>query len=148
MKKIGLLIFVLCTSSAYIYSQRDHQELMERIESKRIAFISNELSLSPEEAQVFWPVYNQYQEEMKALKAFDKENKDDFRDNIDTDAVLDAMLQKEEQMLELKKKYTSKMKAAIGSRKTLMFYRLERKFKEEMLKGLKRRRGQHHADGK
>ncbi len=148
MKKIGLLIFILSLSSASIYAQKDRQDFMERIESKRIAFISDELSLSPEEAQVFWPVYNEYQKEMKALRGFVKESRDEIKDDIDSDAVLDAMIQREEQMVSLKKKYTSQMKDAIGSRKTLKFYHLERKFKEEMLKGLKKRRGQHGEDGK
>ena len=31
---------------------------MERMKSEKIAFITSELALTPEEAQVFWPVYN------------------------------------------------------------------------------------------
>ena len=31
----------------------------ERIQAEKIAFITQELDLSPEEAQAFWPVYNQ-----------------------------------------------------------------------------------------
>lgn len=32
----------------------------KRIQSEKIAFLTAELDLSPEEAQAFWPVYNQY----------------------------------------------------------------------------------------
>ena len=31
---------------------------MEKMKSEKIAFITTELSLTPEEAQVFWPIYN------------------------------------------------------------------------------------------
>ena len=36
----------------------------EKLETLRIAFFSERLNLSPEEAQSFWPVYNAFSEEM------------------------------------------------------------------------------------
>lgn len=42
----------------------------ERIESKKIAFLTSEMDLTPEEARVFWPVYNKAREEMR--EAMDK----------------------------------------------------------------------------
>jgi len=32
----------------------------EKIEAQRVAFITQELDLTPDEAKVFWPVYNEY----------------------------------------------------------------------------------------
>jgi Spy/CpxP family protein refolding chaperone len=43
-------------------------EKKENIEAMKIAFITNKLELSPEEAQKFWPVYNQYNEKLKDLR--------------------------------------------------------------------------------
>jgi hypothetical protein len=40
---------------------------MERLESAKIGFLTQKLDLSPREAEKFWPVYNQYQKELKAL---------------------------------------------------------------------------------
>ena len=40
-------------------SEEQRKKEFERIQSEKIAFITQELDLSPEEAQVFWPVYNQ-----------------------------------------------------------------------------------------
>ncbi len=45
-------------------------EWRERIESKKIAFLTSEMDLTPEEARVFWPVYNKAREEMR--EAMDK----------------------------------------------------------------------------
>ena len=39
---------------------------MEKMKAARVAFLTNELSLTAEEAQAFWPVYNQAQEEKDA----------------------------------------------------------------------------------
>ena len=58
----------------------------DRLQSEHIAYLTNELELTPEEAQAFWPVYNKAQEEQKecfekigsskkALKEAVKENK-------------------------------------------------------------------------
>ena len=52
----------------------------ERIDSEKIAFLTKELDLSPQEAQAFWPVYNQAKNEktvlfeaaIKAYKALDE----------------------------------------------------------------------------
>lgn len=56
------------------------KQWQERIESEKIAFLTNEMSLTPKEAQTFWPIYNQAQKEqreaiensMKAYMELDK----------------------------------------------------------------------------
>lgn len=37
----------------------------DRLQSEHVAYLTNELELTPEEAQAFWPVYNKAQEEQK-----------------------------------------------------------------------------------
>ena len=39
-----------------------------RLEALKIAYITNKLNLSPEEAQKFWPIYNQYSLELKVAR--------------------------------------------------------------------------------
>ena len=41
------------------------RQWQERLESEKIAFLTNEMSLTPKEAQAFWPVYNQAQKEQR-----------------------------------------------------------------------------------
>lgn len=41
------------------------KQWQERIESEKIAFLTNEMSLTPKEAQTFWPIYNQAQKEQR-----------------------------------------------------------------------------------
>ena len=40
----------------------------EKIEQLKIAFITKHLKLTTEEAQKFWPVYNQYEAEKKQVR--------------------------------------------------------------------------------
>lgn len=149
MKKIGLLLTMgMLLTGTFSVKAQEHSELFEKVEARRVAFLSSKLDFSPEEAQVFWPVYNAYQDEMADLKKSDRSAQGDFmRGQLDADVLLDRMIQQQEEEFILKKKYAYKMKAVIGSRKTLMFFRLERQFKEEMLRELKRKRTRSREGG-
>lgn len=142
MKKIGLAFALLVISFQALHAQDRRDELMDRIESRRVAFISDKLELSPQEAQVFWPIHNAYQDEMQALRTSSRFRDDFIKNDIDADTALLEMIAKEEKELALRKKYALRMKEVIGAKKTLMYYHLERKFKEEMLRELKNRRGE------
>ena len=48
--------------------QQKRQDRLEKIESSKIAFLSKKLNLSVEEAQAFWPVYNEYTDQVKSIK--------------------------------------------------------------------------------
>lgn len=50
----------LATVLPALAQKPQHNDWETRIQSEKIAFLTSELDLSPEEAQVFWPVYNQY----------------------------------------------------------------------------------------
>jgi len=56
------------------------KQWQERLESEKIAFLTNEMSLTPKEAQAFWPLYNQAQKEQReaieaSMKAFSELDK-------------------------------------------------------------------------
>jgi len=65
LKNIVLAFAIIATSSFALSAQncpenrnKGKEEWRERVLSEKIAFITAQLSLTPEEAQVFWPVYN------------------------------------------------------------------------------------------
>ena len=68
------------SANVYAQDQQNRDERgsgwMEKMKSARVAFLTTELDLSAEEAQAFWPVYNQAQEEKDA--AF-KETREAYR---------------------------------------------------------------------
>jgi hypothetical protein len=43
-------------------------EVRQRIESQRIAFITQRVHLTPDEATKFWPVYNEYRDALKDMR--------------------------------------------------------------------------------
>jgi Spy/CpxP family protein refolding chaperone len=75
-----MMVSVLMAVSVSAFGQGNNmgdfaKQWQERIESEKIAFLTNEMSLTPKEAQTFWPVYNQAQKEQRdaveaSMKAF------------------------------------------------------------------------------
>ena len=78
MKRTFILSFVLAFilgTTAMSASDSHQNDWKQKMMSEKIAFLTVELGITPEEAQVFWPVYNQIDKERdeamrKVFKAF------------------------------------------------------------------------------
>jgi len=100
MKKALCLIMVLSCISFFGFAQRDSAMRPGRnIEALKIAFITKQLVLTPEEAQKFWPVYYNYVGELKKAR---QERKED-------------VLIFEESVLNVRKKYRGDFKKILGT---------------------------------
>ena len=121
-------------------------EKREEIESYRIAFLTQKLSLTPEEAQRFWPVFNQFTAEMKAVKANRVSNRDmknDIQNQSDKDVekMVDGEIATRQQELDVVKKYHTQFKQVLPIKKVAILYRAENEFKKELLDKIRERKG-------
>jgi hypothetical protein len=121
-------------------------EKREEIESYRIAFLTQKLSLTPEEAQRFWPVFNQFTAEMKAVKANRVSNRDmknDIQNQSDKDVekMVDGEIETRQQELDVVKKYHTQFKQVLPIKKVAILYRAENEFKKELLEKIRERKG-------
>ena len=85
MKKT-LFVLLALTSGFMAFSQNpanNKEAKKEKIKALYVAFITKELNLNEEEAQKFWPVYNLYQSELKAVR---KERKEAAANRLEQDA--------------------------------------------------------------
>jgi hypothetical protein len=116
----------------------EHQKQKERIEAQRIAFITDKLELTPTEAQVFWPVYNEYDKKRHELnKGFRKDRRDDnvIEELTDKEAleIADQQLVEAQKMLDLRKEYHSRFKSVLPPKKLLKLYDSEREFQKHLI---------------
>jgi hypothetical protein len=120
----------------------------EDIESMKIAFLTRRLNLTPEEAKKFWPVYNQFSEELKSVRETRNKAGRDVKDNFqqmtdkEIEKVVDSEISYRQQELDILKKYNAQFKQTLPMRKVALLYRAEDDFKKELLERIKERREQ------
>ena len=123
MKRIYfLLAFIAITNFVKAQeTQNGSQKKQENIEALKVAFLSKELVLTPDEAQKFWPLYDQYSKELKLLK----------NDNTD-------VLERDEKVLNLRKNYKDQFAKILGVQRVNDMYKAESKFHLLLIKAMKK----------
>lgn len=112
----------------------------EKVEKLKIAFITNELELTTDEAKLFWPVYNELQSKLREEKKTQKNLAKYMRDNEASMAESDyksksnAFLESELTEAQLRKEYHNKIADVVGYKKATKLISAEKKFKRELLK--------------
>ena len=118
----------------------------QKLESLKIGFLTERLKLTPEEAKVFWPVYNQFQEELERVR---KQRKESFRnpeENFEnmSDKELEKMVDNEivfrQSELDVMKKYHPQFKQVLPVRKVALLYKSEEDFKRKLLAMIRERK--------
>lgn len=135
LKYIFALYIVLLAVSSF--AQHGKQD---KVEALKVSFITQKINLSPQEAQSFWPVYNEYSDKIKfARRNFRTQygNATEFKTDKDADDYLSAELKLKQAELELHKEYFEKFKKLIGAKKTALLRLAEEEFKKEIIKTIK-----------
>ncbi len=135
-------LFIVALIFPFVLSAQPGKERkMERVESFRTAYITQQLNLTPEEAQRFWPIYNQLTDALKANRQQYKPKKE-LADMTDAEAeqLVNSVLEQEQKAIALKKEYFQKLKSAIPVKKIAKLHRIEQDFKAEILKKVKENR--------
>ena len=93
MKKLIPLLLLFISFSSF--AQRNGI-IKERIKAQKVAFITEQLSLTSEEAQGFWPIYNEFEETTDKIRSQELRSiKMQLRRNPDlSDKEADELLKK------------------------------------------------------
>ncbi|MCW3072022.1 MAG: hypothetical protein JWQ09_6049 [Segetibacter sp.] len=116
----------------------------DNIESMKIAFLTKKLDLTPEEAQLFWPVYNQYTDKLQELRKKRRMESKDAKHNVeemsdkDVELAVDNEMAFRQKELDIQKEYHAKFKAVLPIKKVAKLYQAEEQFKRVLLDELKR----------
>lgn len=135
---IALLVSGLAlTAQAHKGCNNDWKEKMM---SEKIAFLTIEMNITPEEAQVFWPVYNQIENEKDAvlgevIQSY-KAMKEAVEQNKDVEKCLNAYLKAQEKLRETESKATEKYKGVLPVEKVAKLYIAEEKFRRQHIRKL------------
>ncbi len=142
--KISICItsFFLFLTSLAVHAQPGNmsKEVRERIESQRVAFITQQLRLTPEEAARFWPIYNEYRDALKVMREdLDRPDLETITEE-EAGVIIEQHLQQEQRKLELKRTLLTRLRTAIPARKVLKLQRAENEFNRELLRKVQEHR--------
>ncbi|MFC2187940.1 hypothetical protein [Peijinzhouia sedimentorum] len=140
MKKTLIFTFVLLTmisftSLAQQYRSSMKQEDREKLESAKIAYITNRLTLTSSQAKEFWPLYNEF--ERKKFEARTKARREGYRmtnrgQNDLTEAqateILEIHIKAREEDVAIEKEYLSKFQNIISDGQILKLLTIDESF--------------------
>lgn len=155
LRKISLL-FIGVTLSMLSFAQPPHEggphgdnkERQEKIKALKVEYLTTQLELSPEEAQKFWPIYNEFEEKMRTLEKSRRKSLKASEGKQLTDKEVNALIQMnfdtDQDILDLRKEYDLKFKKALSVQKVGKLYKAEKDFRHELLRKMKRGGGPPH----
>lgn len=139
-----LLLLISIAASAQPGKGRPKRDgIRDRIKAQRVAFITERLALSSEEAQRFWPVYNEFTDQFESIKKRQRDNRSATNNKlaIMTDKEVEKSLADElvaqQQMVDLQRQYQQELLKVISVKKIAMLYKAEHDFKLELLKKMR-----------
>jgi hypothetical protein len=130
---LGLLLAV-ASLPAWAQTVRDDIEVMlELVQVERKVVVAENMELTAEESEAFWPVYNDYAQKLRELNQRDAKLVIDYAEAFAT--LTDekaAELLKEAQAIRKKRvktriKYTKKLRKVLPARKVARAYQVENK---------------------
>ena len=127
MKKLILVLLMGITSLTKINAQQADSKREEALESLKIAFLSKQLDLTTEEAQKFWPVYNQYVSDMKKNRQEHIQQKGDE-------------LEWQQKALDIKKKYKPEFLKCISQDKFNRLLTADKDWRDKIRQQLEQRK--------
>ena len=120
------LLFSIAGTAVAQQQQPDSKQ-EEKIQALEIAFISRKLNLTTDDAQKFWPVYNEYKRDIRQVMINQKNNPN--KDVVDN----------EQRIIDVRKKYRDRFVGVIGQPRMNKFFQAEREFRGVLLNQLKNR---------
>ncbi|MDN3677037.1 sensor of ECF-type sigma factor [Flavobacterium paronense] len=139
--KILPLLIVFISLNAVAQDGQFIRKKKEQIKALKVAFITDELSLTSDEAAKFWPLFNAFedkQQEIKTqkLKGYLRRMDDNSFDKLsekDAATMLTQMESTEDELYQLKKKFVTSLKVVISPVKILKLKKAEENFNRKLL---------------
>ena len=151
LKYISVLLFVFCLSyDSYAqvpvyrigpgrrFNRMNNQNPERRVGAIKINFLRNRLNLTPWQAQRFFPLYQEYQQELFNVRKLKRQNN---LSSADGSQQINRELFYENQIVQIKIKFNNAFLKVLPPDKVSELYKAEREFNDELVRQLSERRG-------
>lgn len=148
MKKLWTIVMWLVSWGALAQDATDpvtqDPQVQEKIKNLRIAYISDKLGLTPEQAERFWPVYREFSDKRRELRQelIDARNqiKVDNADPAKQEELVKLGLAIKQRELDLEKVYSDRLLKVITAQQMLTLRKAEGDFQRIILEQIQQRR--------
>lgn len=145
MKRTAILFILLGVVVVDSFAQkRDKQSVSEKVKVARIALITERLNLSTEQAEKFWPLYNEFIKKRNGIKAEYNTAKDKLDPKTATEnerrELLDLSTKLKERSLNLEKRYSDRMLNVISAQQVMALRKAEEDFRRIVRQQIQQRR--------
>jgi len=152
MKKIIITLLVSSLFLGMVSGQPDGKrerhkptpEMRQKIEAYKITFFTEGLELTEGEAEQFFPIFNERERKMRALKKEYRPNKRpdfDTMSEVEIQQMFDRHFEMRQRELDLDKEYVVKFIKILPPRKVFKIRHLEREFKHKIMNEFRKRKG-------
>lgn len=130
-------------SATWFYAQGPGRE---RIKTLKVAFITERLNLTSEEAQLFWPIYNEHEKILGSIRRNERielKSQAALLENMseeETSALLDKYIVMHEKKYNAEQDFMAKIRKVIPPKKTLLLLKAEEDFKKRLLQQYRKRK--------
>ena len=150
IRKIMIIAAALVLGAVDAFANNEAKEdWKEKIQSEKIAFLTLEIGLTPQEAQVFWPVYNEINEEKdkamyEVIKYYWEMSKaiEAGKSEKEIKSLLDKYLEAQEKQRKIDEDAAEKYKKVLSTTKVAKLYIGEEKFRRQHIRKLRDMQGQ------
>ncbi len=142
--KVTLVLMGLVMGWAFLASAQDKpadnmQIVVEKIRADKKLFVAENMQLTEAEAKAFWPVYEQYQDELFLLRARTAKLINDFADAYEKMNSETAKKLMDEYMIietlgpKLRQAYLPKFRKVLPEVKVVRYYQIENKINAALM---------------
>jgi hypothetical protein len=140
IKKLFLLVCLLASVSFYAQGE-SMKDKKEQIKTLKVSFITTELDLSTKEAEKFWPIYNTFDDKqfeirhqkMRMYKSRMNDGTLNKMSERDASILLSQIEDSEEELFNLRNKFSKDLKEVISSVKIIKLKKAEEDFNRKLL---------------
>ncbi|MEZ4853723.1 Spy/CpxP family protein refolding chaperone [Flavobacterium sp.] len=146
--KTNVALMLLLVATAFSFGQNTN-ERKDKIKALKIAYITEKLNLTTEEAQKFWPIYNAFDEKQFELRHAMRKDKmqridDEGLNNLSEQEAQELLTQfekNEDELHTIRKKFINEVKKVLSAKKIILLKKTEDEFNRKLLHEFKGRKG-------
>ena len=138
---------ISCTLLLVSFLMHAQGPVRDRIKTLKVAFITERVGLTSEEAQQFWPIYNEHEDNLEEIRRKERAELEvniaraQDLSNTDSERLLDRLLELQFEKQKVDQEFLSRLRTVIPAKKVLLLVKAEEDFKRQMIQEFRKRRG-------